>query len=555
MANRIDKYISALFFILLGFLFYLLNSHVPLRNDDFVYSFMFLKEAIAGLISPVDINAPIKGLGDVVISQFNHYFSTNGRLPVHFIVQLFCGILGKRFFDVCTSLVYIALILGLTKLLIFKTRASWHYVGVACMLWFTLPIGCFFSSGISFSVNYLWSLTVCVYFLLLYRNVWNGRSMSQARYLSALLFSFFAGWSHESFAIGISGALCLYYLLYHKEMKGQKLGLAVAFCLGTAMLVFSPGTLRRFYGTEGAIFSLSDFVYSRIGVLFMMKRLALVTLFFLLFAGCKLIDIKTFCKKNLFLLFALGIEVLFILFIGFMNERSLYGIDVFSFLLFMRMVEQSCIGSWRYLKYAVIPLFGIFLYVVVNVISVLNVVDKEIRTIVENYLENEDGIAYQGALEFTPYYNRYVDRLYPGSGSWEVRAMSYYYGKEMHLFPSAYRKYISNLDTYFRPEYEVDQETGLYEIPETGIYIARVDSCEARSEYTYRFEYMPVAAKSKYSFKQMRSGEVYANRCDIHTVNVRPIRTKEGNIIFIDQGVYKDRELKRIIWIKDRENQ
>lgn len=551
MKSRIDKYISVLFFILSGSLFYLLNSNVSLRNDDFMYSFVFLKEAIADSPAPVDINAPIKGLGDVVISQFNHYFSMNGRLPIQFIIQVFCGLLGKRIFDVCTSFVYIALIFGLTKLLVPKARASRHYVWVTCMLWFVFPVGGFFSSGISFSVNYLWSLMACVYFLLLYKKVWDGSRMSGIRYFIALMFSFFAGWSHESYAIGISGALCLYCLLYYKDVKGQKLGLALAFCLGTAMIVFSPGTLGRFHET-GGIFHLSDFVLSRIGVLFMMKRLALLVLCFLLFAGCKLIDIKTFCKENLFLLFVLGMEVLFILFVGFVNERSLYGIDIFSLLLFMRMVGQSHIGGWRYWRYAVIPLFGIFLYVTVNVIGALNVVDKEFRTIMENYLENEDGIAYQEALKFASYYNRYVDRLSPGS--WEIQAISYYYGKEMHLFPSAYREYITNLDTYFRPEYEVEQDTGLYKIPGTGIYIARVDSCGERSEYTYRFEYMPVSAKSKYSFKQMWSREIYVNRYDIYTVNVRPIRMKGEDIILIDQGAYKDRELKRVVWEKNRES-
>ena len=69
-----------------------LNFLTPLYHDDFVYKFMFEGGA-------VDYDHPIGSIGDIVASQVDHYTSVNGRSIVHFLVQLFTGLLGKTVFN------------------------------------------------------------------------------------------------------------------------------------------------------------------------------------------------------------------------------------------------------------------------------------------------------------------------------------------------------------------------------------------------------------------------------------------------------------------------
>lgn len=544
MKENINKYISILFFAILGSLFYAFNANVSFRNDDLLYSLMFLKEYICDSPQPVDLHSPITTLGDIFISQYNHYFSMNGRSPVQFLVQLFCGIFGKDAFNVCTSLVYIFFIVGVTKLIYRKPYQYFHYIGAACMLWFLFPVQVFFSSGISFSINYLWSLTACVWFLLLYREVKDHKNLLKAWYPITLFISFLAGWSHEGFSISISGALFFYYLLHHKEFKGQEMGIVIAFWLGTSMIVFSPGSLSRLNSTDGGQEGVLEFIYSRIGILFMMKRLGLLLIGTFFFMIIRQLDLKEFIKSNQLFILIICNAVLFILAIGFVNERSLLGIEFFALLLFMRMLNLLRFAQWKYWKYATLLLCCLFIYDAMGAVHALTVTDKEYRSIVRNYLNDKNGIAYREDLPISPHYGKYVNRLYPES--WEVQAISFYYGKVMHLFPASYKEYFSHIDSYLLPPYKVNNGAGLYEIPETGIYIAQADSCTNDSEYIYKFNYTPVPAEKKYSLGQMWQRKVYDNRYDEYEVKVTPITLEGRKVIIIDNSALRDRKLDSV---------
>ena len=69
MEKHIKKYIHIVSLLALGILFYALNANVPLRNDDLMYSFMYLRECVGNVPHPIDLNAPIDGIGDVFVSQ------------------------------------------------------------------------------------------------------------------------------------------------------------------------------------------------------------------------------------------------------------------------------------------------------------------------------------------------------------------------------------------------------------------------------------------------------------------------------------------------------
>lgn len=540
---RRNEIACVLLYICLGCAFYIMNVNVSLRNDDFIYSFVFTDEPFqfAGQ------KHSIQNLADIFISQYNHYLLMNGRTPVHFFIQLFCGIWGKSLFDIVNSIVYIAFIIGTTKLIFGNKSSFFHYLGISSLTWILLPVSVFYASGISFAINYLWSLTICIWFLLLYEKV-KETKLSNKSYLCFLLVSFLAGWSHESFSIGIAGALFFHLILYYNKCSVQEIGIIIAFCLGVVMIIIAPGTWKRLNDLGGPVI-FSEFIFSRIGILFLMKRLGLLIVCIIVLAILKKINLFSLYKENTLLVCILSFEVFFIMALGIMRERALLGIDFFSFVLIVRILFNLSASKYKCWKYYTIPLFFFFGYVVVNLINVLSVVNKEFTAIIEGYLNDKNGITYQYKVKIPSFYNKYVNRLYPKS--WEVDAISLYYGKTMHLFPETYKTYFSQIASYLQPEYKVDEGAGLYEIPGTGIYMTYVDPCDKTYEYRYKFEYMPIMAQQKFSFLQMWNRMFYQNLYHQIEIKVRPIEIDGKCIIFIDNGMYKKRVLKKVVLEKD----
>ena len=62
-------------------LFLVFNIYTPLVADDYIYSF--------GMHS----------VGDILVSQYHHYFFWGGRSVAHFLVQ-FWLLIGKPFFNI-----------------------------------------------------------------------------------------------------------------------------------------------------------------------------------------------------------------------------------------------------------------------------------------------------------------------------------------------------------------------------------------------------------------------------------------------------------------------
>ena len=102
---RTKNFLTVCALLFIGIAFYILNNAVPFRNDDYMYQFVFLTTCDYSLPTPVDIHRPITNISELFSSQYNHYMIMNGRCPVHFLVQLFCGILGKDLFKIYNTII------------------------------------------------------------------------------------------------------------------------------------------------------------------------------------------------------------------------------------------------------------------------------------------------------------------------------------------------------------------------------------------------------------------------------------------------------------------
>ena len=85
------------------------NSMSHLAADDFAYNFIFLEDASdtsGGFVT----GERLENIGDVFTSMKAHYNTVNGRVLLHFIVQVMM-LLGRPVFNVFNSLVLVLFVL------------------------------------------------------------------------------------------------------------------------------------------------------------------------------------------------------------------------------------------------------------------------------------------------------------------------------------------------------------------------------------------------------------------------------------------------------------
>ena len=84
-----NKLLGWILFFIIALAFYSHNYLSAEYHDDFFYKFVFVNGA-------PDFSQPICSIQDIILSQYDHYFTWNGRSIVHLFVQFFSGLLGKN---------------------------------------------------------------------------------------------------------------------------------------------------------------------------------------------------------------------------------------------------------------------------------------------------------------------------------------------------------------------------------------------------------------------------------------------------------------------------
>ncbi len=213
-------------------------------DDDMYYRFVFDNDNLENL----QTLRPVVTWSDIVDSQIYHYLHVNGRAPIHVLVQSFVGIWGKQAFAMANALVFIAFISMLTYYIFPRKslRNPWLWGLTAAFSLYAMPGAMRLWYEVAFGINYLWAGALFLFMLLLLRHFKTIPRVSPATYVLLAITGFFAGWSQEAFALPLSGALFLYCLFVLKKLPtGPFRVLTISLWIGTALLVFSPGTFTR----------------------------------------------------------------------------------------------------------------------------------------------------------------------------------------------------------------------------------------------------------------------------------------------------------------------
>lgn len=241
------KEILFFFFTFLGF--YLLYKFSPFIVDDFIYSF------IGGFSGGIEGKFyKIQSLKDIIISQMGDYMSWNGRFIVHSITSYFCSIGNIEVFRILNSLIFVLLVAGITILLRgeFGIQKSDKYIIVFSLILIMPASGQIYFGHIAYVVNYLWTSCAVIYFIILLKNI-NGKRYSTSIKILLLITGVIIGSLQESFTIGISGALFIYYCFNQNKFTGSSKWLVIGFWIGTCIVVGAPGNISRAIGNTASL--------------------------------------------------------------------------------------------------------------------------------------------------------------------------------------------------------------------------------------------------------------------------------------------------------------
>lgn len=323
----------AIFFIVIGVAFYLLDRFSLFYIDDYDYAFKF------------GTYERIQSLKDIFVSQCDHYMLRNGRFLVHCVVQLFCGIVGVEWFRIFNTLFFVAFC-GLTTRLICGTKQAsimWYSL-TAFVIWIFMPqIGRTILGNIACGVNYHWVGVANLFFLLLYEKL--GKQQTSQSLLLNIgygVLGVIIGSLQESFSIPIAGAFFIYYCFNYKQFKGSIAWLICGYWLGSIAVVLAPGNFVRVQKEvlgESIIITSIRRLFRVVGEYSLLIVVAL--LHFALWLKDK-VQMKSFVSQNILIYGMLLIALAFTIIIAYTGLHQLFFICWLVVAIILKLIYGLC---------------------------------------------------------------------------------------------------------------------------------------------------------------------------------------------------------------------
>ncbi|MCH5326546.1 MAG: hypothetical protein J1E29_05005 [Duncaniella sp.] len=248
-----------IFCLLTAGIFTFLRSHYrELSGDDILYSFVLNTDHYGGYWKDEILTEQISNISQIFDSQANHYVYGNGRYMVHFIEQLFTGVIGLDAYNILGALMMMGMIIGIVLLSIPKSNRGnpiwWLLTVIALMYAFPYPDRLWYS--INMSCNYLIPSFLLILTLIFLRIINNPDSTNGMMALAAII-SFMCGASHEAFALPLTGAVWVYYIFHFSKFRSRGWIIALPLAIGSLTILASPGNWSRvaIYQNEGSFIS------------------------------------------------------------------------------------------------------------------------------------------------------------------------------------------------------------------------------------------------------------------------------------------------------------
>lgn len=210
--------------------FLVMNVLTTFKEDDLAFSL------IEGVWTPID------SLWDLARSHANHYVDSNGR-TANLVASLFCGLLGKPFFNVCNTLVF-GLLAHVLSVLTTGRRSLLALSMFLAMVGTCFPVPGETMLWLDGSCNYMWAILFSL-MLAWYLGRDHDVPLSRGRAVALFLASFVAGSFNEATTFGFFAGWCLYYAVNRHRFDRTVALVLAGYLLGMLLIVASPGAWQR----------------------------------------------------------------------------------------------------------------------------------------------------------------------------------------------------------------------------------------------------------------------------------------------------------------------
>ncbi|MDU8954847.1 MAG: DUF6056 family protein [Bacteroides sp.] len=418
------------FLLIIGSLFYLMNMYTPICGDDYLYSFYLTPVAAKSFFEGASIGfeQKISSFTDVIFSQYNHYFYVNGRTIPHILEQSFAGLWGENCFNLIN--VFAFLLLNMLVIWISGKRnltKFGYWVAAVFFIWFLLPCPVDLFLLMSGALNYTWSAVLCLAFLLVYTKVRQMEKVNWGVAFLLFLLGVISGWTHESLVIGISGALFIIYCVQYnkRKPKSPEIALVAGFWLGTLLLCLSPAARGRASFDHPSIWETFLLIIGELRAFYVLLFLLVYT-FFREKRNNNNHTLRKFFYDNQLYFYIILIELVFSLVIGFRNVRQLFGIELFSVVILIKLIsEQTSFNAVWCRSVSIVAASAIVLHMAF-VIPCAKRSHAQFQDKVTTYLHSDDGVVSFKYEEFPCWVDSYVWR-FGGYADWEAFCISVYY--------------------------------------------------------------------------------------------------------------------------------
>ena len=357
-------------------------------NDDYYYSFIMTD----GLYGDMEYT-PIDNLADVWESQRWAYMNHNGRFIVHSIVQVFCGILGLRLFQLLNAVTFAFLIIGITRIIRYRynSNTSLDIVLSALLIFVAIPkVGVTYLGNISCSVNYLWTSCAIIWFLYFFLKQ---EPVSRLCAIGLATYSCIVGAMQESFSIGISAVLGIYMLARWKEINSKRKVMILGFILGSIICVCAPANFIRFVSEQGGAYSFMRTIWQCVRVGLSLRVFWLMMLFV---TGIILLSREKFRSISCEYWMIIGaclVNMLFAALVAMTGKHQLVSIELLSIVLVICLLYEKNLEKFE--KNAlvislILTVFSISLYV--PVFYHRKVISESQQRIIDEAKEAKSGV-------------------------------------------------------------------------------------------------------------------------------------------------------------------
>ena len=318
----------AIFFIIIGVAFYMLDRFSLFIVDDFQYTYN------------IATGDKIKTLKDILESQFAHYIHHNGRFLVHCIVQLFCGILGVEWFRIFNTIMFVLFCVMTTRITCGTYRMSimW-YTLVVFVIWLFIPrIGYTMLGNIAFSVNYLWAGVATLAFIILWYNISKKENVMGIANAGLGIVGAMIGSLQESFSIPVAGALFIYYCLNFKKFRGSIIWLVCGYWIGAFVLIVAPGNfvrLQTVFENESFIIAFARRLYTIFQDFLLLIAFAVFHIVMLLKRRLK---IRRFIEDHALFYIMLVVGLMFAVLVAYKGAHQLFFLGWLMILLILQLL-------------------------------------------------------------------------------------------------------------------------------------------------------------------------------------------------------------------------